>query len=462
MRAWVGLLVVMGLVVAAPGGQDLDRGAFRFKRPVELPAGDETLVSVPFDSALWQSVADDYADLRLVSETEAAPYLVRQARARRAKRVRRDYRAKLIGLDKQDDNRIAITATLDNKQTGLSGIEFVTPLRDYERSLTIYGLGADGVRTPLVSDALIYDYARFADIRRSVVDLPDNPFHRFEIIIDAVTDEAQSPRRQIVRTLEGDRELQRTDQTTVTDRPFRINAVRFFKMEEREQESVRRSQTYPVAIDATEQDSENRTTVITVNTKRELISSLALGTTERNFSRSVEVQIPVVVGVGEQWRRVGSSRVSRLSYRSFKSESLRVSFPAQRSERFRLVIANRDNPALEIESIEASGPLMEAVFLARDGAPMEALYGGGDMKAPRYDTETITRLLSKGFLPVQAAWGEAVENTGFAPVGLTWSQILGSRRFFIGVIIVVVAALAFALVSVGRKAVAAENQTSDG
>jgi hypothetical protein len=422
-------------------------------RPVLTVPAQEELAAVSLDTLIWAASPGSPPDIRFADAAGVPiPHLLQKAAEQRLRTVRDQCHARIDALQEQPDNRIELTVTLDDKAPFATEIEFMTPLMDFERQITVQGIDAEGSATLLVENALIYDYARFADVRRCTVPLPPNRFRRFAIAIGNVTDEQQSPRRQISRTYEQGSEVRMIDQGTLTARPFRMDAVQLYAERQAESHRVDREIPIPTKSWKVLEKPREQQTVIEIETHNEPVTGFTLQVADRNFTRRIRVEVPAGNGGGDTWRTIGSASLSRIAFRNLLQEDRRLVFPECRSLRFRLIIENQDNPPLDITAVEAFGPLWQALYLAAPGRQARLFYGAATPSAPaRHDTEAIRRVVGSGFEPIPFNLGDPSGNPDHRQSGLSLTGLVGSRAFFIGAVVIMIAVMAAALVKATRR-----------
>ena len=421
-------------------------------RPVLTVPAQEELAAVTLDSVIWAASPGSLPDIRFADAAGVPiPHLLRKAAEQRLRTVRDNCRSRVDTLQELPENRIELSVTLDETAPFATGIEFATPLKDFERQITVQGIDTNGTAAILVESALIYDYARFADVRRCTVPLPPNRFRQFAIAIGKVTDEQQSPQRQISRTYEQGSEVRMIDQGTVTTRPFRMDSVQLFAERQAESHTVEREN--PIALKSwnIRENTREQQTVIEIETHSEPLTGFALQIADRNFTRRVRVEVPAGNGSGDAWRTIGSASVSRIAFRSLLHEERRVTFAEQRSPRFRLVIDNQDNPPLDITGADAFGPVWQALYLAAPGQQARLYYGAAQPIPARYDTAAIERVVKGGFDPVSFSIGAPDANPLYRQPGRSLTGLVGSRAFFIGAVVIMIAVMAAALVKATRR-----------
>jgi hypothetical protein len=450
-RAGMFLWTITGLLFAAAAPAQ-DTASCRYVREVMAGGGGEEHAAVTLDSVLWDSLQAGAADLRVVgSDGRAVPYLLRKALRKERQTERIPCASRMTAFRELPGNQAEIALSLETNAPAADGIVFDSPLKDFERRLSVRGIGADGSEGLLVEEALIFDYSRFIDMRNLSVTLPPNDFRRFLVRVNTVTDEAQSPRRQLERTFEGGAEVRLEEASVVTDRPLRLDKVTFYHARKTEGWRGERQADYGPKNWTLREDPRSQQTLIEIETFNEPLTSLVVETDGRNFSRLATVQVPVREGGLETWREVGKSGISRVAYREFKCEALGISFPEMASRRYRIVIDNHDSPPVTVAGVHGVGPVWQAVFMAEPAARYTLYYGGPETRPPVYDTDSLQRVLGKEYDPVDRPLGPQASNPGFRRQGVGLGRFVGSRGFFLLVVVAMVAALAFGLVRAAKK-----------
>jgi hypothetical protein len=129
---------------------------------------------------------------------------------------------------------------------------------------------------------------------------------------------------------------------------------------------------------------------------------------------------------------------------------LRVDFPEQRQERYRLEIENADNPPLEITGVAAEGAGYRLVFLRSDGRTYQLEYGSDTAELPAYDTAAVLGSLKRGYHPVSVQLGPQVANPAYHG-DRSLQAFFNSPLFLVLAIVAMVLVLAWALFRAGKS-----------
>ncbi len=417
MRPFILLFLWGSLCQAAPS-------TYRFYKEINTTTlGEEEIVTAIFDSDLFSATANNYADIRILNDHSEVPYFLEKVRQPETHKVRQNSAGKVISLHEKEDNRIEIIVQPFEKPA--EGIYFVTPLKDFERRVSIFGRDR-GNWIVLKRDELIFDYTRYFDINLREIALPENRYYQFKVVIDEVTDEQASSLMELTRTFSQGEERQRIEKTQIEHRPFRMDSIGFWKTVEQKQTKRDKKANYPVVDFQVEQ--KQQLTLITINSQREPLTSFILSSSSRHFSRHVIVQVPQQ----DKWVTVGEATLSKLHFRNFHSENMKITFSEQRHTTYRLVIDNEDNPLIEITGIKAEGNVYQLVFLASKGA-YRVYYGADQAHQPDYDVVKVIKTVREQYQPVRGNLGLQQANINYQPdfVGKNWLN----SQFFLGIVI---------------------------
>lgn len=462
-RPPTGRLAVTLLAAAigcATAGQAADAG--RRQKPVVLPAvAATTLVAVPLDADVHAATADGYGDMRILDAAGVeVPHVVRDASVTtpERRRVPRTALASQPTVRPLADNGLEITVVIGPGRDAIVPESFTlrTPLHDFEHRVSV-SWSADGREwTPVVADALIYDYARFIDVRDVTIRLPPvperGPAGRYRIVLDDVTQEQQLRLAELTRTLADGEEREVRETTRVERRPFRIDGIEFSYTEQVEQQAT------PVLADRTivgfraVREPGGRATRITVDTRREPVTAFTIATDARNFSRQATVEQPVAADGDGQRRRgrpLATATVTRIDVAGIRREQLTIPLPESRLGTYDILIDDGDSPPLTVTGVTARGPAREVVFLAEPAAVYRLAYGG-ELAAPRYDTAAIRAALAARAVAANATLGpEVIVPT--PPAAAEPFRLLADGRFQIAVIAILAVILAASLFRAAKQ-----------
>jgi hypothetical protein len=451
------ILIAAALLVAAAA--EAAAGGRHEKLLVLPPLAATGLVAVRLDADVHATAADGYGDLRILdARATEVPYVVRDVITTDRGTVRRRARAVVAAAKPLSDGSLEVVVTLGDGHDHAAPEEFVllTPLHDFEHRVTVARPADEGGWETLVEDALIYDYARFLDVRDVSISLPvargGRRGDRYRIVIGDVTQEQQSRLMELTRTLAAGKEREIREKTVVERRPFRIDGIEFWYGAEVEKGVSGVLEDRVIGGFRVVRGPDERATRITVAARRQPVTEFTIATDSRNFSRSLTVTRP-----GEPdrdrprspGRPIATATITRIDVAGLRREQLAVPLPESRLETYELVIDDGDSPPLAVTGVTARGPAREIVFLAEPGGVYRLAYGG-DRAAPRYDTAAIRAALAARAVATPATLGaESFVATPAPAVDPLW--LLGDGRFQVAVIALLAAILAAALFRAAQR-----------
>ena len=425
---------------------------YRWQREIELPEIlKTTLVAVPLDSHFFQFTRDQWPDVRQHNERgESIAFLVRTAKVGKARTIRQFWTAEQRSARLADGVGLQVEFDLRPKESIPSGIRIVTPLRDFEQQVLVES-SADGTNWVSAGPtAVIFDYTRHVDARSDLISLQSSDNRRFRITIADLTSEQDSLLLDLQRRLRGGEEIDRTERTTIARRPFRIDRIEFYRDESQTESRDVMTTAYPTTKFLTTENAKDHRTIIEFSTQREPITEIKLVTTAENFSRAVAVAVEEEDQNGNRdLRTVASGTLTRFAMGTIQREELKIVIPETRSERFRVVIENRDSPPLPITAVELSGPLYQLTFLASPGQKGILEYGSPEAKPGNYDTAALQAVLAEGISPTSVSLGSPEESANVAP-GPRWTP-WNDPRVLVGSIVVLTLILGWGLYQASRR-----------
>jgi len=317
-----------------------------------------------------------FADLRIVTDLkEEVPWQI-IPRRRQAREEEIPHLMQNLSLNEQGDTWLELL--MDKPQNGINAVDVITPNTDFTRQVQVLG-SMDGVKWNIVrNDGIIFDFPRRDMLRRTWITFPPAGFSRLALKI-----------------INGG------------GAPLTISAVKVIR------ESQVPEQIYSIAgtIEHTEFNTPLRENSITIRMKTVFpIDRLTLTTPERNFQRTVEMQVRNESG---QWTRWAQGTIFNFNTPSSHESKLTLDLPEIATGEFRLIFQNLDSPPLAIIRVTGEGYRRLLVFRQSDRKTY-LFWGNPLARPPRYDlTGIILADLHLDRLPV-ATQGPALANPKFA------------------------------------------------
>jgi hypothetical protein len=176
------------------------------------------------------------------------------------------------------------------------------------------------------------------------------------------------------------------------------------------------------------------------------LHELALDTEDRNFRREVLVQVPGS-GTENDWHTVGRGFVHSYHVGEFREARLSLVFAERRSDRYRLVVQNGDNPPLRLTRVIGKSRLEEMLFLASADDRLFLFLGeiGDAIAAPRLDTAAILAAKQNRVERSELKPGPLRENQAYRKEVPADPRLLESKGLLWSIIAIVVAMMIWIL-----------------
>jgi hypothetical protein len=431
--------LLMSLLALSPGLAPgaLDTDAFKYERVVEGPAPLRTeAVAALLDADLHREAAEGFADVRVIDDRGLEiPSAVEKVLVSETRVVRRPVAAKARALKELPGNRIEAEFVLDRSEYRADGFDVATPLRDFVRSVTVFGSVDGTVWAPLVQNADICDYSRYLDVRRTEVVLPAGSGPRFRVEIGNASEERVQPLVKLVSQQGGQDAGAEIRTQELLKTPFRMDGIGFWRNETVVESRREARREWELPAPTVVEHASDKTTEVTVDTGRLPLNRLVLVTASRNFSRKARVQVEVVENGVTRWRDLAEARVRDVDLPGFVRSDLEVDFPEQRARQVRVIVMNGDNPPLSGVRLRGFGPVYRVLLLAEPGRAYRLLYGGATVAPPIYDLEAVLTPVRQGLQPAARTLGPARENPSYRPARAGLGSWLNNRAFLTGAII---------------------------
>lgn len=398
----------------------------RMTRAIQGEAAATAVVAVPLDDSVFTHTQPQWADLR-VTEVGGRdiPRAVEPERAYRFEERHVERPAVLKSVEPLTDGGLAVVCELEGTNAlTLTRLTVRTPLRDYEQSVTVAIQGADGAWVPLRAAEPLFDYSRYADVKKESVTLPNLTNRLFKLVIARADDTVFSTYASMTEERAAAETRQRTfKRYSVEQRPFRMDAVLFRDTRRVAVAGSPRIERLAVPAFTVEEQRERKQTVLTVEAARWPLTGLELLPDQQNFDRRVTVSCDAPGG----WRELAAGRLTRVRLPdTVPVEQCEIALPETRAARLRVVIENHDNPPLTFapESVRALRQAHRALFIAEPGVRYALVYGEPEpVAAPVYEQSVLNYLRGGHQAEV---WPAAAAPDGSLRVGIA----IRARRFF--------------------------------
>lgn len=427
---------------------------YLWERDIAVGPLDATeLVSIELDPHVYAETLDSLEDVRILNaDGTPVPYVVRKQRSEKRFHAERTWRAPNVSLQPVQGMGLEIRLTLDDDDPAPDGLRLITPLKNFEQRIQVFGIAADGNESPLVSNQVIFDYSQYMDVRKVDVVLPDTQARSFRVTIDGLTSELQSQLTELTRLMSGGEEVSQQMRTTISQRPFRIDRMELWAEYVETRTTLLDDHPYELVSVNSHVDDETNETIIDIENRGVPLRRFLLETDNKNFRRVATLYRVDGDADDESLEQLASTTLQRFDFRELQEEDLTMTFSETRHDRFRIVIENGGSPPLEIDDVQATGTVDTLIFLAEPQQSYILRYGWESAAAPDLDRAAVEAALREQYVPVSVRLGEPqprdVSNVA-QPV--TFAELLNNPYLIGGVVVVMIGVLTWLLYAAAQK-----------
>ena len=371
LPAVVALAVALVLLVAPLVWADFSVQAWRFFKPVVLPANlaETSLLELVPGREVFPHAARGLADLRIleVDSQQEVPYVLLVERG--------EQRRSSVAVRMRDLGHVPgqhTTFILDLEREGVLHNEFEisTSSHNFQRDIVVEGSeDAENWRV-LDESGQIFDFT-----------IKERDFTTRDTRVKYPSSTARYLRVRII-----DGELPPLDVQ---------GAVVYFA----QQIQPRRAE-FPINISLRVEDAAERNTqlFLDLGSRGFPTNRISLTTTQENFYRRAKLEGSHDNELWTLLRR--SENIYVFNTPKFVGSQIFISYPESRYRYFRLTVFNEDDPPLPVIGAQASGFLRKLIFFADPGGSYRLYYGNPDAEPPSYELEQVFPYLVTENLPV--------------------------------------------------------------
>ena len=372
-------------------------GEWRVARDIAGQTETTAVVSVTLDAHVFENSQPQLADVRVLDRAgREVPHVILPERDYVFEQRYTPRGATLKSLEQLPEGGLAVVCEIGRTNAvSLSQVTLHTPLRNYEQTVTVYIQDGKGGWQPVKGAEPLFDYSRFADVKKETVDLPLLTNRLFRLVIGQADDKAFSSYTSVTEESDGGQKVQRQFRRYhVERRPFRIDAVTF---RDTEQVAVAKPKQERVAVlnPEVKEEADRKTTTLTFPAGRYPVVGVTLVPGQQNFERKVTVECPGAGG----WRVLATGVLSRSHLPGMTpSDHVEVGFNEVRNERLRVQIRNDDNPPLTFgkNGVTLVRQVYRAAFIAEKGERYRFVYGNPEVQAPPVYEQGVMAYLNRG------------------------------------------------------------------
>lgn len=381
------------LMVTASGASDF-RSALEYVRTANLKAESlpGTICAFVLDEDLYNNTNGLYSNLRIYDSTgQQVPFTVRQKFTTALRKSEKTYPARIESLippETDKNNRLEIIVAGPKpeivKVFNAERITINTIATNFEKNVTVYG-SADGSNwKELAAGVKIYDYSSIANLRNTEIKIPDSGCRMFKLeLLNFSELKQQSGFSQLVKN---DKEGNAVETNRFYERQdFKIDNIILTAKAAEQQISV--PATEKINASFTETREKDGRQVFDITTSSSPVVSITIITGSQNFARDGILECSAD---GKTWNYLAGGKFFSYLLPGVNRSELSLPIAANRAQRYRLTLFNKDNPALQNVDIVLTAEVNHALFLsAAAQLPAKVYYGGDAIPVPQYDIQEI-------------------------------------------------------------------------
>jgi hypothetical protein len=304
-----------------------------------------------------------FSDLRLM--TDRKEEVTYQIVARRPEQRQEELKVQMRNLSVTEKGETWLELVLDRQEARASSVEVDTSDSDFSRQMEILGSNDGASWNTLRKDGVIFDSNRGERLHHTRVSFPSTNFRYLALKI-----------------------------ANAGAKPLSISSVKVL------QDSDVKGQTY--SIDGTTQNvagngaAQGNSILVRMNSVFPL-DRLVIGTTARNFQRSVVVQVKRGSGDWEQWAQ---GTIFNFDTATTHESQLAIDMPEIATREFRLVFKNLDSPPIPVANVTGEGYRRLLVYKRQAERKLYLFWGNPRAGQPRYDLAGLVARQNLDDVPV--------------------------------------------------------------
>ncbi|HEX2965138.1 MAG TPA: DUF3999 family protein [Syntrophorhabdaceae bacterium] len=405
-RLLVCLVLCNLLVIAATTGQcaSFDERLWEKYAEINLP-GTAGIATIHLDPRTLGDIKTriPFSDVRVVTDRkEEVPW---QIAVKKPETQISELPVRMQNVSRTQKGDSWIELSVESERPRMNAVDISTADTDFSRQVQILG-SADGKNWNVVrQDGVIFDVNKGEKLRHTRLTFSEITF-----------------RHLAIKIINGDAQ------------PMNITGVKVLS------ETTSPGQTYRIhgAIDKSpKNNSANNESILDIKMDSIFpVDRLNISTSDRNFQRSVEVQIKRDYGRWEHWT---SGTIYNFETVTMRESKMTLDIPEITVREYRLIFKNLDSPPLQITQVYGEGYGRILLFKQPVDRKLYLFWGNPTAEQPQYDLAGIVIRQRFEQLPI-AQLGEAKPNTKFAgaKAGLPFTERYKYLLYIVAILVIAV------------------------
>ncbi|MHC4307659.1 MAG: hypothetical protein ACYSR7_03435 [Planctomycetota bacterium] len=411
--------------------QAVEQSEFHYTTQIESNFTPNALNCLPLNKEIVSETHNNFSDLRMFDDLgRETPYII--YRERKPPQEIKTFSFKVISY--QDaDGIIEIIIERPKNGTSYSSIQFITPNRDFKKSVNIMGSSDRNEWNDIASEA-IFDFTSRVDLRKITIKIPeaDYPYLKIYIKDDSSTGEDRADIKLLYKGIElavnGDRR-----------KIFRIDRIIASKGASFPSEEVL-DYTYCNNREIFT-DSEGNT-VINLGRVNLPVTEIILQVENSYYYRFIEL-LESDSGEEESFHKLCSGNIYKITGMNNPEDTIKCPLP--RREYLQLKILNGDNPQLRIRKIKIGWIKQNLYFIPESDRSYSLYFGSDEVEMPRYE---LKNLIAPDYQKLKQYKVIAIESIESIPYYKPQEPVVDKRKkieksIFTGVVLILVGGLGY-------------------
>ncbi|MCP3967782.1 MAG: hypothetical protein GY750_00475 [Lentisphaerae bacterium] len=409
------LLVMTTLSLCA--GDDLRKSMpVSCKAELTARAVSHPFYAAVFTSEMYKFLNDSYTNLRIYdSKGQQVPYVVRPVMKNALVTSSKTYIARIKSLSRLGDSKSIIELVVSGpKQKNrevfiVKRIMIDTPLKNFEKTITVFGSNDCKSWKTLVAEAKIYDYSSIVNLRNTVINIPASQWDFYKLkIVNFSEVKAMPGFNRLIKKNSSTNNQSVATQSFYRRVDFKVSNITLEAQASVDRVDRRLTSWKPAFVDA--QQKTGKSDVFEIYTSQEPLVAVKVKTNSVNFARYCKLEY---VDESGKSHNISGKKIFSYDLPGIIQHDLTLRFNEQQHEHYRLMIENKDNLPLENISFKLESNNYQAVLLGKGvSMPLQLYFGGKNIPAPDYDVDDIlAKVKSPEFTRLKL--DAAISNTSF-------------------------------------------------
>lgn len=318
---------------------------------------------------------------------KVVPWALQQHYATEYVKSRVKYPLKMKEVKHEEDGSLTMDCEIDTDKPIPQKmlLVFNTKMKDFEQLVTIVGFGENNTAQDLLRDGLIFDSTSNIAVRNVEVEFRPGKYRRFKVFLTHASLEKVALLKHVRREWLSYGGGIMSDDRDIMTVPFKMDSLELVSEEKVASGNIPAWERVECPLENDPKHNLNGNSSYILSLPAYPVSGLHFSCKQENYSREIRI-----FHVGEDGKEtlLKSGRITHINLGKLLDETL-LTFGDVKGGKLRVECANKDNPPLEFNAMEARIPAYRLRFLADAGMMPMKLSSIAGAEAPVYDTSVL-------------------------------------------------------------------------